>query len=59
MSTTPSSPRSSRRNFLTTTAAGTAAALLWIPGNWYILIGGLCAGLAGLVSSKVGSSRHD
>jgi predicted branched-subunit amino acid permease len=40
-------------------AAGTAAALLWIPGNWYILIGGLCAGLAGLLSSKVGDSRHD
>lgn len=31
--------------------AGTAAALLWLPGNWYILIGGVCAGLAGLVTS--------
>ncbi len=30
-------------------AAGTAAALLWLPGNWYILIGGLAGGLAGLV----------
>lgn len=40
-------------------AAGTVAALMWIPGNWYILIGGLCAGLAGLLSSKVGSSRDD
>lgn len=28
--------------------AGTAAAILWLPGNWYILIGGICAGLAGL-----------
>jgi predicted branched-subunit amino acid permease len=27
---------------------GTAGALLWLPGNWYILIGGGCAGLAGL-----------
>lgn len=32
--------------------AGTAAALLWLPGNWYILVGGLSAGLAGLL-------RHD
>jgi 4-azaleucine resistance transporter AzlC len=32
--------------------AGTVAALLWLPGNWYILIGGLCAGLAGLWSSR-------
>lgn len=29
--------------------AGTVAALLWLPGNWYILIGALCAGLASLV----------
>lgn len=29
--------------------AGTAAALLWLPGNWYILIGGLAGGLVGLV----------
>lgn len=28
--------------------AGTAAAILWLPGNWYILIGGVCAGVAGL-----------
>jgi 4-azaleucine resistance transporter AzlC len=34
--------------------AGTSAALLWLPGNWYILIGGLCAGLAGLWSSRHG-----
>jgi len=26
----------------------TLAALLWVPGNWYILIGGAAAGLAGL-----------
>ncbi len=32
--------------------AGTAAALLWLPGNWYILIGGICAGLAGLITSR-------
>jgi predicted branched-subunit amino acid permease len=32
--------------------AGTAAALLWLPGNWYILIGGICAGLAGLVTGR-------
>lgn len=31
--------------------AGTAGALLWLPGNWYILVGGLSAGLAGLVSN--------
>lgn len=29
--------------------AGTAASLLWLPGNWYILVGGLCAGLVGLL----------
>ena len=28
---------------------GAIAALLWLPGNWYILIGGLAAGLAGLL----------
>ncbi len=28
---------------------GSVAALLWLPGNWYILIGGLAAGLAGLL----------
>ena len=28
--------------------AGTAAALLWLPGNWYILVGGLAGGLVGL-----------
>ncbi|MFC3676695.1 AzlC family ABC transporter permease [Ferrovibrio xuzhouensis] len=33
--------------------AGTLAALLWLPGNWYILMGALCAGLAGLLR------RHD
>lgn len=27
---------------------GTIAALLWLPGNWYILVGGLAAGLVGL-----------
>lgn len=32
--------------------AGTVAALLWLPGNWYILIGGVCSGLAGLWSSR-------
>lgn len=32
--------------------AGTVAALLWLPGNWYILIGGACAGLAGLWSGR-------
>lgn len=32
--------------------AGTAAALLWLPGNWYILIGGVCAGLAGLFAGR-------
>ncbi|WP_341704590.1 AzlC family ABC transporter permease [Ferrovibrio sp.] len=29
--------------------AGTLAALLWLPGNWYVLIGALCAGLVGLL----------
>lgn len=28
---------------------GTVAALLWLPGNWYILVGGLAAGVAGLL----------
>lgn len=39
--------------------AGTMAALLWLPGNWYILIGGLCAGLAGLLSYRIAESRND
>ena len=30
--------------------AGTVGALLWLPGNWYILVGGLSAGLAGLAT---------
>lgn len=28
--------------------AGTAAALLWLPGHWYFLVGGLSAGIVGL-----------
>lgn len=31
---------------------GTVAAVLWLPGNWYVLVGGLAAGLVGLL-------RHD
>ncbi|HEX6958381.1 MAG TPA: AzlC family ABC transporter permease [Ferrovibrio sp.] len=30
-------------------AAATIATMLWLPGNWYILIGGLAAGLTGLL----------
>lgn len=33
-------------------AAGTTAALLWLPGNWYILVGGLSAGVAGLLTDR-------
>lgn len=33
-------------------AAGTAGALLWLPGNWYILVGGLAAGVAGLITDR-------
>lgn len=38
-------------------AAGTAGALLWLPGNWYILVGGLAAGLAGLLSDRSDAGR--
>jgi 4-azaleucine resistance transporter AzlC len=37
--------------------AGTAAALLWLPGNWYILVGGLCAGVAGLLTDRRDQER--
>jgi len=37
--------------------AGTTGALLWLPGNWYILIGGLSAGVAGLLTDRGDDER--
>lgn len=37
----------------------TLAALIWVPGNWYILIGGAAAGLAGLWLPMPGSAKSE